>query len=114
MSITVTWEMRTTPACDPWPETTRAVPVAYTCPEHGTHPICDRDAAATVALHLIHEHGAPGFAGDNCVCGWRFVQDPRADGAAYHNGNRGAHWPRHAAWVAEQHGVDVTPPEVTP
>ena len=111
MSITVAWEMRTTPAYDPWPEITRPVPVAYTCPEHGTRPIYDRDAAATVALHLMHEHGVPGLASDNCVCGWRFERDEYADGPAYDNGNRGTHWPQHAAWIAEQHGVNVTPPE---
>lgn len=113
--IKIRWQTVTSPAYPPWPEITQAVAVSYDCPDHGNLEIHGNNAAGFIAEHLIWGHGAPAPHGDDgCPCGWRFEQDPYADGTAYYNGNRHTHWPRHAAWVAEQHGVDITPPEVTP
>ena len=111
--IKIRWATVTSPAFPPWPEITQAVPVGYDCLDHGAHEWVGNHAAEMVADHLIDMHGAPRARWENCPCGWRFVQGPRTDGAAYYAGNRAWHWPRHAAWVAERHGVDVAPPEVT-
>ena len=111
--IKIRWATVTSPAFPPWPEITRAVPAGYICPDHGAREWTGNHAAEMVADHLIDAHGAPQPRWEDCPCGWRVERDPYADGTAYYNGNRGTHWPRHAAWVAEQHGVNVTPPEVT-